>query len=1033
MISVRVNERWCRALVDTGCTDTLVYGGLCDQWVPRPVTLTTVNGGTLCCSGVARVAVECQDRRVTLEALVVPDRPLGVELILGMSGITALGGVSLRTPTDVTFRAAAGVTRAREIAVDAPDFEVKFSPDSGQWTVAWKWTGGVGPECLRNSVAEYAVPPAARHEFDAEIGEWVAKGWLQPYDESTDGPPRGLLPLMAVEQPNKVRPVLDYRELNGHVAAHTADADVCGDQLRRWRRHGTRIAVVDLRKAYLQLRLERRLWPYQTVMVRGQRHCLTRLGFGLNVAPVVMKTVVRTVLEQDARMCRGVLPYADDLLVDEDIVSADEVVQHFARYGLECKPPQRAAEGARLLGLRVGPRDGELRWQRDSQIPPPPVKVTRRALFAWCGRLVAHLPVAGWLRPAAAWLKRRVNAVTAGWDDATDDPQLKAQIQHVVQQLQAADPAQGPWRLTGDRLIVWTDASAIANGVVLEDPGRGTVEDASKLRSESKSAMHINMAELDAALTGINMAVAWGVKVIDLRTDSATVHRWIDDAVTGRARLRTKAHGELLIRRRIEIIKQLVEELQLSITVGLVRSADNPADALTRVPKNWLHPVKEPAQCAAAVGGRDPRETELDADPETDLARARLIHETTGHQGIRRTLWYVRREMGPLVSKRMVRQIISQCEACQSVDPAPVRWQRGSLGVQLNWERLAMDTVKHNGRTYLSVIDCGPSRYSIWRALHRATASEVTQRLEEIFLERGAPAELLTDNAREFRGQQMTDLMTRWGVTLRFRAVHEPGGNGVIERNHRTVKVIAARQNISVGEAVHRYNMTPRDGRDAATAPAAGVFTRPGRDLPTPEGVTDRRPPPTPDEEHQFRVGDPVWVRRRGRPTRCTDVSRRGVVTKVVSPQQVEVDGVPWHIRCVRHRHGAAPPSPSTDTDTDDSDLEWAACEPRTKRDSPVPDANGGTVQSSSGGDVPTSSDGQTMTLSPAGESAVPPCVIPSDADDFMDACDELSTANPTDVCASENDAVRRGTRIRQPTDRLFSGVSDEVLDEILE
>ena len=57
------------------------------------------------------------------------------------------------------------------------------------------------------------------------------------YDEASDGPPRGLLPLMAVEQTNKVRPVLDYRELNGHVTAHTVDADVCADQLRKWRRH----------------------------------------------------------------------------------------------------------------------------------------------------------------------------------------------------------------------------------------------------------------------------------------------------------------------------------------------------------------------------------------------------------------------------------------------------------------------------------------------------------------------------------------------------------------------------------------------------------------------------------------------------------------------------------------------------------------------------------------------------------------------------------------------------------------------------
>lgn len=996
----------CRALVDTGCTDTLIYKGCCEQWAPRAVSLTTVNGGTLRCSGVTNIAVDCEGRRVMLAALVVPDRPLGMDLVLGMSGITALGGVSLRTPTDVSFRAAAAVTRGQGVTVNAADFTAEFSPDSGEWTVAWKWAGGVGPECLHNRVSEYAVPLALRQEFDAEIGAWINNGWLRLYDERTDGPPRGLLPLMAVKQPNKVRPVLDYRELNGHVTAYTADAEVCADQLRRWRRHGSRIAVVDLRKAYLQLRLERRLWPYQTVKVRGQRYCLTRLGFGLNVAPLMMKGVVRAVLERDERMKRGVLPYVDDLLIDEDIVSADEVVQHFARYGLDCKPPERAADGARLLGLRVGAYGGELRWQRDGDIPAPPVKVTRRALFAWCGRLVAHLPVAGWLRPAAAWLKRCVNTLTAGWDDITDDPALQAKIQHVVQQLQESDPARGPWRLTGDRLIVWTDASSIANGVILEDPGGGTVEDASWLRPESKAAMHINMAELDAALSGINMAVAWGVKIIDLRTDSATVHRWIDDALSGRARLRTKAHGELLIRRRIDIIKQLVEELQLSVTVGLVRSADNPADTLTRVPKNWLHAKKGLAQHVAAAGDRDLSENEHGGDPEADLARARRIHQTTGHQGIRRTLWYVRREIGPRVTRPMVRNIIQQCEACQSIDPAPVRWQPGSLGVPLTWERLAMDVVKYAGRGYLSLIDCGPSRYCIWRALHRAEAVEITQRLEEIFLERGAPAEILTDNAREFRGRHMADLMSRWGITMHFRAVHEASGNGIIERNHRTIKVMAARQQITVEEAVHRYNMTPRDGRDAATAPAAGLFLRPGRDLPTPEGLAVDRPPPAPDEGREqgerLQVGDLVWVRCRGGPTRCTDVSRRGAVTKIVSPQQVEVDGVPWHVRSVRRRQGGAPPAaPVLSVDTGDSES------------------------------VDTDNSESVYTNDRDSDVDIAPEPIISRAAES----EQLSTHAPPEQSESSDDdggTVRRSTRTRRPPDQIYGhSVPVDMIDEI--
>ena len=45
---------------------------------------------------------------------------------------------------------------------------------------------------------------------------------------------RGLIPLMAIVQHNqgKVRPVMDYHELNNHVEASTALADVRSQKLR---------------------------------------------------------------------------------------------------------------------------------------------------------------------------------------------------------------------------------------------------------------------------------------------------------------------------------------------------------------------------------------------------------------------------------------------------------------------------------------------------------------------------------------------------------------------------------------------------------------------------------------------------------------------------------------------------------------------------------------------------------------------------------------------------------------------------------
>ena len=113
------------------------------------------------------------------------------------------------------------------------------------------------------------------------------------------------------------------------------------------------MAIVDLRRAYLQIRVHESLCPYQTVIFGGQRYCLTRLGFGLNVAPSVMKSVLTAVLTQDETVDRATSSYLDDIFVNEDVISAQFIEKHLSQYGLECKPAERVANGARVLGLDV--------------------------------------------------------------------------------------------------------------------------------------------------------------------------------------------------------------------------------------------------------------------------------------------------------------------------------------------------------------------------------------------------------------------------------------------------------------------------------------------------------------------------------------------------------------------------------------------------------------------------------------------------------------------------------------------------------
>uniref|UniRef100_A0A5S6QEJ5 Integrase catalytic domain-containing protein n=1 Tax=Trichuris muris TaxID=70415 RepID=A0A5S6QEJ5_TRIMR len=273
----------------------------------------------------------------------------------------------------------------------------------------------------------------------------------------------------------------------------------------------------------------------------------------------------------------------------------------------------------------------------------------------------------------------------------------------------------------------------------------------------------------------------------------------------------------MLIRRRIATVVALVEEYDLKLTVTLVKSAENRADALTRIPKRWLTPIDLPEipNCAAA------------AVTETDRMITQF-HCLSGHPGVKRTLYFVKRS-DPTISERLVSQVVNNCDVCRSVDPAKVKWRHGSLHVERIWQRVSMDITHFRGRICLTLIDCGPSRYAIWRPLKCHSSTAVNEQLESIFCERGAPEELLTDNDTAFRSKVFDDLVKKWGVRLRFRCAYVPSGNGIIERCHRTVKVIAARKECGISEAVYWYNLRPRDDCSEATAPANAIYRYPVR------------------------------------------------------------------------------------------------------------------------------------------------------------------------------------------------------------
>ena len=872
-----------RALVDTGCSAVVIRA--CMVARPEGVSyMTAFDGREVECRGLCMLDLEVTGIPVRVRAVVIDSLVEGVDVVLGMELINQLGGVTI-CRNQVRFGGLQCSAAVREeltprgsmgggaCSIKDKDFTAVF--DGEYWTVEWVWKGEQIP-VLKNKIGCYDAHLVGdrRKEFEKEVDRWIDDGILLPWEGQVVG---GVLPLMAVDQPTKgkVRPVLDYRELNAYVECHTGDdiTDVCSETLRGWRQMDGELVLVDLKAAYLQIRVSKELWKYQIVNYKGRFYCLTRLGFGLNCAPRIMSSILKSILGKSGRVKGATSSFVDDICVNVTKVSAEEVIQHLGRFGLVTKPPV-PLDGGSALGLKIH-RDetGELMFSRGNELPVVSGSLTRRELFSVCGKLVGHYPIAGWLRVACSYIKRRAEGVK--WDDPVGDSAMKM-VAEAVERVKRSDPVQGRWSVPGcEDGVVWCDSSSIAMGVLLEMGGR-RVEDAAWLRKKG-DYNHINVAELEAILKGVNLALKWNLTNISLITDSATVYGWVRVTLSEEKRIRTKGASEMIVKRRLGVLKNLIGEFKLKVTISLVSTLKNKADELTRVSKNWL-----------VTEGEDQGADALVCASGVDVVGLHNMH----HVGVDRTL-FLARKVDPSVTRDAVQRVVRGCERCQSIDPAPVVHAKGEIGVCRNWVRLAVDVTHYRQLPYLTLVDCGPGRLAIWRELRREAAEFVILVLSELFLERGPVEELLMDNSTVFKSNALSDFLGKWNVRPFFRAAYRPSGNGIVERNHRTIKSIAERGGITPMEAVFWYNMSPRVGQVEDSVPQRSVFCYEWRHPAVDPVVVE----PV-GEPEVVKLGDEVWVKPPQ--ARCTTQWGRGVVTEVNSGNNVSVDGMPRHVLDIR-------------------------------------------------------------------------------------------------------------------------------------
>ena len=109
------------------------------------------------------------------------------------------------------------------------------------------------------------------------------------------------------------------------------------------------------------------------------------------------------------------------------------------------------------------------------------------------------------------------------------------------------------------------------------------------------------------------------------------------------------------------MVTELIEAHGLTVAVAQVPSASNKADFLTHVPRSWLQELNLMNE-------------QVSAATQIALEQQHQKH----HFGVERTL-YLARQVDPEITRSEVERVVKECMRCNSIDPAPMKWNSGHL------------------------------------------------------------------------------------------------------------------------------------------------------------------------------------------------------------------------------------------------------------------------------------------------------------------------------------------------------------------
>ena len=829
-MTLSVNGSDCMGLLDTGATRTILTSDIVKPTKPCDRLLRAYNGGAVDTLGMADITVVHGDRSMSCTCFVVSAGShnvlFGQDVITGLQLLTHVNTINI-VPVSITVDENAKPT---------------------------------------------ALPPrrpafSTRKDIENELKRLVDNDIIEPVREATPW----VSPLVPVRKANgSLRLCVDYRELNKNIVRERQVLPTV-EEITAELEGATMFSVLDAESGFHQLLLSEESRPLTTFSSHCGLYRFKRLPFGVTCAPEIFQRVVSDIL------CRvpGVVVYIDDILVygktaaeHDDRLKA--VLERLKEANLrlnwaKCRVRQTEVKylGHWLSSTGVTPDLEKVKAIQEMPPPQTPSDVRRfLGMVTYLGKFVPNLSCI--TEPLRQHCKQEPFIVSASLLEA-----FKATKDAVASSLASLAYFQpNPDVPTA----ISTDASPIGLGAILwQQDDRGTWLPV-MCASRSLSDVERRYSQLEREMLGVvfgltrfrQYVLGRGVQVFtDHKPLISIVRKPFDDVpprlqrwlvalmpfqytllhipgnqmrcadALSRAPIPESEASPAESRSMGEYVSLVLEQCPISPDdIRLATDADDTLRSIRQcaLTSSWPDSTVEQYYCVrdqlTVVDGILMLGNRYVIPEALRQSVLKLAHE--GHPGVdifveslRQRVWWPR-------LTHDAKLFVERCSEC---------WRRRSNGAQELmptevegvWEKLAVDLVTIEGRTFCSVIDYG-SRWPELLELSSTSTTGVIDKLMELFARFGLPVILVSDWGPQFASQEMARFLERLGIQHTKSSPRYPRSNGMVERLHRVIKerLAGLKPHLPFHSRLQQvlFDIRNSQHRMIGTTPAHALFSR---------------------------------------------------------------------------------------------------------------------------------------------------------------------------------------------------------------